>query len=186
MDAWETTHVLLLLTLVPSSHQWTSHGSIQFLSEGESTLLEAPGDSSAGCWWFFTHPDHPLHSCCFPSHDHLCDQNGAKSNKCRKMEDAEVRTEVDGVPACTLTLRNLTEAGDKGNYQAIFPADLTDGLEVSLWIFPTPDPVDQSVRKNHPGLYNFKQSVMFCLFRATEKVLGLGGMPSSRCQPAQL
>ena len=23
---------------------------------------------------------------------------------------------------------------DKGNYQAIFPADLNDGLEVSLWI----------------------------------------------------
>ena len=37
----------------------------------------------------------------------------------------------------------------------------------------------------HP-VSNFKQSVMFCLFRATEKVLGLGGIPSSRCQPAQL
>ena len=67
------------------------------------------------------------------------------------MADAEVMTVVDGVPACTLTLRNLTEAADKGNYQAIFPADLDDGLEVSLWIFPTPDPVDQPVRKNHPG-----------------------------------
>ena len=43
MDAWDISLVLLVLTLVPSSHQWTSHGSIQFLSEGESTSLEAPG-----------------------------------------------------------------------------------------------------------------------------------------------
>ena len=98
MDAWEITLVPFVLTLVASSQQWTSHGSIQFLSEGESTLLEAPGDSSEGCWW------------------------------------------------------NLTEAWDKGNYQAIFPPDLDDGLEVSLWIFPTPDPVYQPVRENHPGL----------------------------------
>ena len=69
------------------------------------------------------------------------------------MEDVEVTTVVNGVPACTLTLRNLTEAGDKGNYQAIFPADLDDGLEVSLWIFPTPDPVDQEVKEKHPGFY---------------------------------
>ena len=47
----------------------------------------------------------------------------------------------------SLTLRNLTEAGEKGNYQAIFPADLDDGLEVSLWIFPTPDLVDRPVRE---------------------------------------
>ena len=70
------------------------------------------------------------------------------------MADAEVTTEVDGVPACTLTLRNLTEGGDKRKYQAIFPAaDLDNGLEVSLWIFPTPDPVDQPVRENHPGKF---------------------------------
>ena len=43
MDAWDISVVLLVLTLVPSSHQWTSHGSIQFLSESESTSLEAPG-----------------------------------------------------------------------------------------------------------------------------------------------
>ena len=153
MDAWEITRILLVLTLVASTQQWTSHGSIQFLSEGESTLLEAPGDSSAGCWWLFTHPAHPLQPCCFPSHDHLCDKTGGTSNKCRKMGDAEVRTAVNGLPACTLTLRNLTEAGDKGNYQAIFPADLDNGLEVSLWIFQTHDPVDQPVRENHPGLH---------------------------------
>ena len=153
MDAYRIMHVLLILTLVASSHQWTSQGSIQFLSEGESTLLEAPGDSSAGCWWLFTHPAHPLQPCCFPSHNHLCDKTGGKSNECRKIEDVKVRTSVNGLPACTLTLRNLTEAGDKGNYQAIFPADLDNGgLEVSLWIFPTPDPVDQQLRENHRGL----------------------------------
>ena len=149
MDAWETTHVLLLLTLVASSHQWTSHGSIQFLSEGESTLLEAPGDSSAGCWWLFTHPDRPLHSCCFASHPHLCDQTGGNCG--RRAADAEVRTEVDGVPACTLSLRNLTEAVDKGNYQAGFPPGLGNVLDVSLWIFARPDSVDEAVEKNHPG-----------------------------------
>ena len=152
MDAWKTTRVLLLLTLVASSHQWTSHGSIQFLSEGESTLLEAPGDSSAGCWWLFTHPDHPLHSCCFASHPHLCDQTGGKTSNCRRRAaDAEVTTEVDGVPACTLALRNLTGAVDKGNYQAVFPANQADGLDVSLWIFATTK--DQPVRKNRPGFY---------------------------------
>ena len=149
MDAWETTRFLLLLTLVASSHQWTSHGSIQFLSEGESTLLEAPGDSSAGCWWFFTHPDHPLHSCCFASHPHLCDQTGGNCG--RRAADAEVRTEVDGVPACTLSLRNLTEAVDKGNYQAFFPANLADGLDVSLWIFAATK--DQPDREKQPGFY---------------------------------
>ena len=150
MDAWETTRVLLLLTLVASAHQWTSHGSIQFLSEGESTLLEAPGDSSAGCWWLFTHPDHPLHSCCFASHPHLCAGN-ENTNKCRRTEDAKVMTEVDGVPGCTLSLRNLTEAVDKGNYQAGFPAGLGNVLDVSLWIFPRPDSVVEPVRKNLPG-----------------------------------
>ena len=70
------------------------------------------------------------------------------------MEDAEVTTEVNGVPACTLSLRNLTEAGDKGNYQAIFPADLDNGgLEVSLWIFSPPETVDQPFRENRPGLH---------------------------------
>ena len=153
MDAYRIMHVLLVLLLVASSHQWTSQGSIQFLSEGESTLLEAPGDSSAGCWWLFTHPAQPLQPCCFPSHDHLCDKTGGKSNECRKIEDVKVRTSVNGLPACTLTLRNLTEAGDKGNYQAIFPADMDNGgFEVSLWIFPTPDRVDLPIRENYPGL----------------------------------
>ena len=59
MDAWIITLVLLATTLVNSSHQWTNHGSILFLSEGESTVLKAPGDSSLGCKWilFFTHSD---------------------------------------------------------------------------------------------------------------------------------
>ena len=113
-------------------------------------MLEAPGDSSAGCWWFFTHPDHPLHSCCFASHTHLCDQTGGKTSNCRRRAaDAEVTTEVDGVPACTLALRNLTGAVDKGNYQAVFPANLADGLDVSLWIFAATK--DQPVRENRPG-----------------------------------
>ena len=150
MDAWEITHVLLVLTLVASSQQWTSHGSILFLSEGESTLLEAPGDSSVGCWWLFTHPD-PLHSCCFASHNHLCDRTDGNTNKCRRTEDVKVMTEVDGVPACTLALRNLTETVDKGNYQAVFPANLDHGLEVSLWIFAPPKAVKEPVKKNQAG-----------------------------------
>ena len=107
------------------------------------------------------------------------------------MADAVVTTEVDGVPACTLTLRNLTEVGDKGNYQAIFPANLADGLEVSLWIFPKPGPVVQPVRENQPGVSvpDFSEIVMsltFWLFRAAAQVLGLGRMPPSCGQPAQL
>ena len=150
MDAWDISVVLLVLTLVPSSHQWTSHGSIQFLSEGESTSLEAPGDSSAGCWWLFNHSD-GLQSCCFASHPHLCDRTAGNTNKCRRTEDAKVMTEVDGVPGCTLSLRNLTEAVDKGNYQAGFPPGLGNVLDVSLWIFARPDSVDEPVENNHPG-----------------------------------
>ena len=152
MDAWEIMHVLLVLTLVASSQQWTSHGSIQFLSEGESTLLEAPGDSSAGCWWLFTHPAHLIHSCCFASHNHLCDRTDGNTNNCRRTAaNAEVTTEVDGAPACTLALRNLTETVDKGNFQAFFPANLDDGLEVSLWIFAPPKAVKEPVKKNQAG-----------------------------------
>ena len=152
MNAWEIRFVLSVLTLVASSKQWTSQGSIQFFSEGESTLLEAPGDSSAGCWWLFTHPAHPLHSCCFASHNHLCDRTDGNTNNCRRTAaNAEVTTEVDGVPACTLSLRNLTETVDKGNYQAVFPANLDDGLDVSLWIFETTDTEVQPVRENRPG-----------------------------------
>ena len=66
MGAPILTLILLLTTFVHSSHQWTSHGSVLFLSEGESTLLEAPGDTSAGCKWTFTHSD-TGHSCCFAS-----------------------------------------------------------------------------------------------------------------------
>ena len=150
MDAWDISVVLLVLTLVPSSHQWTSHGSIQFLSEGESTSLEAPGDSSAGCWWLFNHSD-GLQSCCFASHPHLCDRTAGNTSKCRRTEDAKVLTEVDGVPGCTLSLRNLTEAVDKGNYQAGFPPGLGNVLDVSLWIFARPDSVDEPAEENHPG-----------------------------------
>ena len=60
-------------------------------------------------------------------------------------------TEVDGVPGCTLSLRNLTEAVDKGNYQAGFPPGLGNVLDVSLWIFARPDSVDEPVENNHPG-----------------------------------
>ena len=158
MDASEVTFVLLVLTLAPPSHQWTSHGSIQFLSEGESTLLDVPGDSSAGCWWMFTHSD-GVHSCCYASHPHLyCNQQSdGKTDKCRTIANAEVKTEANNVPACTLSLENLSESVDKGNYKAIFPANLDDGLEVSLWIFTPPGVEDQPVRENQPGSF-----ITFC------------------------
>ena len=176
MDAWEITHVLLVLTLVASSQQWTSHGSILFLSEGESTLLEAPGDSSAGCWWLFTHPAHPLHSCCFASHNHLCDRTDGNTNKCRRTKDVKVMTEVDGVPACTLALRNLTEAVDKGNYQAVFPANLDDGLEVSLWIFAPPKAVKEPVKMNQAGSKRYfkKFHVDLLPIQSARKSVGVG------------
>ena len=69
------------------------------------------------------------------------------------MANAEVKTEANNVPACTLSLENLSESGDKGNYKAIFPANLDDGLEVSLWIFTPPGVEDQPVRENHPGFF---------------------------------
>ena len=76
---------------------------------------------------------------------------------------------------------NLTEAWDKGNYQAIFPADLDDGLEVSLWIFPTPDPVDQPIRENQPGLDPTFPSIMLLTFcsERQRKCWGWG-----ECHPA--
>ena len=68
------------------------------------------------------------------------------------MANAEVKTEANNVPACTLSLENLSESVDKGNYKAIFPANLDDGLEVSLWISTPPD---QPVRENQPGFFLF-------------------------------
>ena len=79
------------------------------------------------------------------------DRTDGNTNNCRRTEDVKVATEVNGVPACTLALRNLTEAVDKGNYQAVFPANLDDGLEVSLWIFAPPKAVKEPVKKNQAG-----------------------------------
>ena len=140
MGAPILTLILLLTTFVHSSHQWTSHGSVLFFSEGESTLLEAPGDTSAGCRWTFTHSD-TGHSCCFASHPYFCDRARNKLNLCREMADAKVNTEVSGVPGCTLALTDLSERRDKGNYKVTFPANTNQGLEVSLWIYPAPVPV---------------------------------------------
>ena len=128
--------VVLVQTLVCSSHQWTSHGSILFFGEGESTLLEAPGDSSAGCKWLFTHSD-TGDSCCFASHSFLCDR-ARNEHMCRKL--AEVETEVDGLPGCILSLTDLNKTKDRGNYEAYFPANQDQGLKVSLWIFSAPVP----------------------------------------------
>ena len=138
MGAPIVTLILLLTTFVHSSHQWTSHGSVLFFSEGESTLLEAPGDTSAGCKWTFTHSD-TGHSCCFASHSYFCNRARNKLNLCREM--ADVNTEVSGVPGCTLALTDLSEKRDKGNYKVTFPANTNQGLEVSLWIYPAPVPV---------------------------------------------
>ena len=131
--------LILLLTLVPPRHQWTNHGSILFLSEGESTLLEAAGDSSLGCKWIFTHSD-TGHSCCFASHSYFCD-TARCNNMCCEEAGTNVTTELDG---CTLALTDLKVKKNKGNYKVVFPANSEQGLEVSLWIYPAPFPVQVS------------------------------------------
>ena len=179
MGAPIATLILLLTTFVHSSHQWTSHGSVLFFSEGESTLLEAPGDASAGCKWIFTHSE-TGHSCCFASHSYFCD-SAQCNNRCCERAGAEVNTEVDGVPGCTLALTDLSERKDKGSYKVVFPANSDQGLEVSLWVFQAPPPVSQPVYVDPEGTYKpfrkFYSSSHFFL-RTPAKVLGLGRMPS--------
>ena len=97
-----------LSTLVASSQQWTSHGSIS--ARASQPCLKPLETHSHQL-------DHPRRSSCFLCNSHLSDQADANTNKCRKMADFKVLTEVDGFPACTLGLRNPTEAGDKENYQ---------------------------------------------------------------------
>ena len=140
MGAPIVTLILIITTCVHSSHQRTSHGSVLFFSEGESTLLEALGDSSAGCKWTSTNSD-TGHSCCFASHPYFCDTARNKLNLCRQMADAKVNTEVSGLPGCTLALTNLSETKDKGNYKVTFPANTDEALEVNLLIYPAPVPV---------------------------------------------
>ena len=182
--------VLLATTLVHSSHQWTNHRAILFLSEGESTVLEAPGDSSLGCKWVFTHSE-TGHSCCFASHSYFCDSAQCNSMCCVRA-GAEVNTEVDGVPGCTLALTDLSERKDKGSYKVVFPANSDQGLEVSLWVYPAPAPVSQAAVNVDPqGIFKPFCNVSFVLpdiffLRSPTKVLGLGRMPSVRHQPRRL
>ena len=163
MDAPNFTIFFLVTLFAQSSHQWTDHGSTQFLSEGTSTVFEAPGDSSAGCFWIFKSSD-TLRSCCYASHDHLCDKTFGKANNCRERADAKVSLQVDGVPACTLTLIGLSEAWDTGNYQAVFPAKPSDNFVASLWIHPPHTPVTKEPEIVNPsGLYIYILNLILIL-----------------------